>query len=271
MTNKNNFRNRFFSFRQFLQECGMTDDLPPSEDVKKWIEENKIVYQKKYGMNEGLRVLRGRSWEIYHRLQQNIDEGIVIRDEDVVARGERLQRFVDEFKKQFKSKGFKLELQTFSRNRYDVFSAYGYIHLPKKYRHPNFVKLLSFRISDHWTNRIAMGLAEDWNVIIPSEEKNVDMKKFVKDEVNLFIKKLDKSFNKLMAEKKQEQQQIRFILNRLSKDKSFLDEWRRFLKRKQYLSKFKQIKRLKRIANQFGIDVDILEKKAFVDAMQKFL
>lgn len=56
------------SFRQFLQESGMIEDMPPNYQIQTWIQENRVSYHEEHGKDHGERILLAHAWKDYNRL-----------------------------------------------------------------------------------------------------------------------------------------------------------------------------------------------------------
>lgn len=58
------------SFRDFLLESGLIQDLPPNYEVQTWMKENREIFHKKHGEEQGERILFARAWQTYNAINK---------------------------------------------------------------------------------------------------------------------------------------------------------------------------------------------------------
>lgn len=61
------------SFREFLLESGLAQDLPPDQDTRVWIEENREIFHKKHGKSEGERLLFATAWQNFNAINRSVE------------------------------------------------------------------------------------------------------------------------------------------------------------------------------------------------------
>lgn len=64
---------QLIGFRDFLLETGIIQDLPPDYDIQSWIHENREVYHKEHGKDEGERILFSKAWQNYNAINSSTE------------------------------------------------------------------------------------------------------------------------------------------------------------------------------------------------------
>lgn len=61
------------SFRSFLLETGILQDLPPSHEVQTWILENRSTFHNEHGNEHGERLLFSAAWKNFNAINRRSD------------------------------------------------------------------------------------------------------------------------------------------------------------------------------------------------------
>lgn len=58
------------SFRTFLQESGMIQDVPPDYTIQTWVLESREEYHREHGEEHGERLLYAEAWKKFNNINK---------------------------------------------------------------------------------------------------------------------------------------------------------------------------------------------------------